>query len=500
MKYLYFAAAIIIILLISRPVFAEVESGKRAFNNFDSVNTALKTLPKEDPELGTRETLDYEHFGTVAIYRKTPHPSHVVLYVSGDGGLENAVLVMAKELREMDTLVVAINIKNYIPYLRTAHGNCTFPAADLEQLSKYVQKTLDYPEYVPPILIGYSSGATLVYAALAEAPPNTFPGAISFGFCPEIQIHKPFCRGESLQYILKRGTKGMYFLPDTTLESPWIALQGTVDQVCDPNSTEDYAKQIPKSKVILLPRVGHGFRVEKNWLPQFKEAYAEIAKVKTAAVASTVPPKSATANLYGLPIVQVPSAKPSSSSDLFAVILSGDGGWASLDRQIGNEFAKAGIPVVGFNTLQYFWKKRTPEESAQDLQRLLVYFLQEWKKQKVLIMGYSLGADVLPFMVNRLPADLQSKIQLLAFLGPARKAEFEFHLTDWVGNFGDDGQPVVPEIKKLKPKSVCIYGDNEKDSACPGAQTKLTKIIAWRGGHHFDGDYQMLAKSILQEL
>jgi type IV secretory pathway VirJ component len=202
----------------------------------------------------------------------------------------------------------------------------------------------------------------------------------------------------------------------------------------------------------------------------------------------------------GLPIVQVPSAKPSSSSDMFAVILSGDGGWASLDRQIGNELAKSGVPVVGFNTLQYFWKKRTPEESSQDLQRVLVHFLQDWKKQKVIIIGYSLGADVLPFMINRLPSDLQSKIQLLALLGPSQKADFEFHLSDWVGSFGDDGEPTVPEIKKLKQKSLCFYGDNEKDSACPHVQTKLAKIIPLRGGHHFNGDYQMLAKSILQEL
>lgn len=522
MKSLRFLVTIIVVLLISSLVFAEVGSEKRASNTSKARaahptpatpglktpetsdapaprNTGLKTSPTEIPDLGTRETLDYEHFGTVAIYRKTPHPPNVVLYVSGDGGWEKSPLVMAKELQEMNTLVVGINIKNYIPYLRAAHGRCTFPAADLEQLSKYVQMTLDYPEYIPPILIGYSSGATLVYAALSEAPPNTFVGAISFGFCPDIQIRKPFCRGESLQYILKPGTKGMYFLPDKTLESPWTALQGTVDQVCDPNSTEDYAKQIPKAKVILLPRVGHGFAVEKNYLSQFKEAYLEMTKVKTAAVGSANAPKTGSANVSGLPIVQIPSDKASSSNDLFAVILSGDGGWASLDRQIGNELVKSGVPVVGFNTLQYFWKKRTPEESSQDLQRLLVHFLQDWKKQKVLIIGYSLGADVLPFMINRLPEDLQSKIQLLALLGPAKKAEFEFHLTDWVG-FGSSGEPTVPEIKKLKPKSLCIYGDNEKDSACPDVQTKLTKVIPWRGGHHFDGDYQMLAKSILQEL
>jgi len=524
MKSLTFAATIIVVLFVLRPVFAEVGSGRRASNTHSSearashpatatpglaetpdkqsapVNTGLKTSPTEIPYLGTRETLDYEHFGTVAIYRKTPHPPNVVLFVSGDGGWEKSPLVMAKELQEMNTLVVGISIKNYIPYLHTAHGRCTFPAADLEQLSKYVQITLDYPEYIPPILIGYSSGATLVYAALSEAPPNTFVGAISLGFCPDIQIRKPFCRGESLKYILKPGTKGMYFLPDKTLESPWTALQGTVDQVCDPNATEDYAKQIPKAKVILLPRVGHGFAVEKNYLPQFKEAYLDMTKVKTAAVGSANAPKTGSANVNGLPIVQIPSAKESSSSDLFAVILSGDGGWASLDREIGNELVKSGLPVVGFNTLQYFWKKRTPEESSQDLQRVLVHFLQDWKKQKVLIIGYSLGADVLPFMINRLPEDLQSKIQLIALLGPAKKAEFEFHLTDWVGSFGSAGEPTVPEIKKLKQKSICIYGDNEKDSACPGAQTKLTKIIAWRGGHHFDGDYQTLTKSILQEL
>ncbi len=505
MKLIWFVITVIVIIL--RPGPADAGSGGRAFTATEArgsrpapANPGLKTAVTEIPVLETRETLDFQHFGTVAIYRKTPHPSHVVLFVSGDGGWEKGVVVISKELRDMDTLVVGIDIKNYFPYLRTAHGKCTFPAADLEELSKYVQKNLDYPEYLPPILIGYSSGATLIYAALAQAPPNTFAGAISLGFCPDLQLRKPFCKGESLQYILKQHTEGMYLLPDTTLESQWIALQGTVDQVCNPNSTEDYVKQIPKSKVILLPRVGHGFAVEKNWMPQFKEAFFEIAKVKTAAVASASSSTSTSTNVDGLPIVQVPSVKPSSSSDIFAVILSGDGGWASLDRQIGNELAKNGIPVVGFNTLQYFWKKRTPAESAQDLQRVLVHFFQDWKKQKAIIVGYSLGADVLPFMINRLPSDLQSKIQLLALLGPSQKADFEFHLSDWVGSFGDDGKPTVPEIGKLKQKLLCFYGDNEKDSACPHVQTKFAKIIPLKGGHHFNGDYQLLAKSILQEL
>jgi type IV secretory pathway VirJ component len=116
MKLLKFTFTIIVILLISRPVFAEVVSGKRA--------STSEVTP---------ETLKYEHFGTVAIYRNAPHPAHVVLFVSGDGGWDKAMPVMAKELMDRNTLVVGIDIKNYMPYLRAAHGRCTFPAGDLEE-------------------------------------------------------------------------------------------------------------------------------------------------------------------------------------------------------------------------------------------------------------------------------------------------------------------------------------------------------------------------------
>jgi len=52
--------------------------------------------------------------------------------------------------------------------------------------------------YQRPLLVGYSSGATLVYAALAAAPPEAFAGAISLGFCPDLEIHKPLCHGRAL--------------------------------------------------------------------------------------------------------------------------------------------------------------------------------------------------------------------------------------------------------------------------------------------------------------
>jgi type IV secretory pathway VirJ component len=76
-----------------------------------------------------------------------------------------------------DTLVVGIDIV-YLKQLRQSRRPCLYLAADFEALSKYIQKRLDYRQYVQPV----PSGATLVYALLCQAPANTFKGGLSMGF------------------------------------------------------------------------------------------------------------------------------------------------------------------------------------------------------------------------------------------------------------------------------------------------------------------------------
>ncbi|SPZ91950.1 Type IV secretory pathway, VirJ component [Sphingobacterium multivorum] len=47
-------------------------------------------------------------------------------------------------------------------------------------------------------MVGYSYGATLVYGLIAQAPAGTFRGGIALGFCPDITIAKPLCKGSGL--------------------------------------------------------------------------------------------------------------------------------------------------------------------------------------------------------------------------------------------------------------------------------------------------------------
>jgi hypothetical protein len=220
--------------------------------------------------------LEYGRFGKVSLYQGSPQPAHVVLFVSGDGGWNLGVVDMARELATLNALVVGVDIIHFLRELEKTGDSCLNPAADFEMLSTFVQKKLKFPRSIVPLLVGYSSGATLVYAVLAQAPHGTFCGAISLGFCPDLLLTKPLCKGHGLKWEIGPKGKGYIFLPATNLQDPWIALQGTIDQVCDPASTEDYVKKVKGGEIVILPKVGHGFSVPKNWMPQFKKAFLRI--------------------------------------------------------------------------------------------------------------------------------------------------------------------------------------------------------------------------------
>ncbi len=440
------------------------------------------------------DTLRFGRFGKIWIYHQAPNPTQIVLFVSGDGGWNLGVIDMAKELATLDAMVVGIDITHYFKELNKSTEKCLYPASDFELLSKFVQQEFRYANYVTPILVGYSSGATLVYATLVQAPSNTFKGAISLGFCPDLPLTKQMCHGSGLQWIVLPKNKGYQFLPAESLEVPWIALQGTIDQVCNQDSTQHFVKKITNAEIIILPKVGHGFSVQTRWMPQFKQAFRKIANI------SNEPPKPKISELNDLPILDMPSSK--NFENILALHITGDGGYGVTDKGISQALSEKGIPVVVLNSLHYFWTKRTPDETARDVQRILEYYLADWKKEKILLIGYSLGADVLPFVINRMRDDLRSKIILVTFLGLGTSVEFEFHLTDWMGKKSSGRSfRTRPEVEKLSGmKMLCVFGDNDKDCLCRTLDSSLMKSIELKGGHRIAGNFDPVVQAIFNEI
>jgi len=445
------------------------------------------------PARADEATLEFGRFGTVHVYAASERPRHVVLFASGDGGWNLGVVDMARALASQDALVAGVDVPAYLKRLARDDEACGYPAGDFEALGQWLQKRYEYPAYGAPVLVGYSSGATLVYAALAQAPPPTFRGAISLGFCPDLPLKKPFCRGEGLKSVPRADGKGFDFLPAPDLTAPWIAFQGEIDQVCDPAEVARFAGATGNARVVMLPHVGHGFSVQRNWLPQFRQAFATLVSEPAATPAS-----SPVAGLADLPLVEVPAAHP---GDTFAVMVSGDGGWASIDRSVAGALAADGIPTVGLDSLRYFWTRRTPDEAGRDLERILDHYLAAWGMKRVLLVGYSRGADVLPFMASRLRADLEKRTALVALLGVRRTIDFEVRLRDFVPATESAGAfPVRPEIAKLAGRKVlCVYGSDEPDPLCPELDRSRVTVVAAPGGHHFGGDYKALADRIARE-
>jgi len=189
-------------------------------------------------------------------------------------------------------------------------------------------------------------------------------------------------------------------------------------------------------------------------------------------------------------------------SHTLAVMLSGDGGWAAIDKELSDSLAAHGIAVVGLDSRSYFSTQRDPAGASTDLAWIARHFLSQYGADSLILVGYSHGADVLPFMTSRLPPDLLRRVRVMALLGAAPNANFKFHLIDLISNKKrKDDLMTVPEIERLAAAGVrilCVYGTDESESACPSvANVRGVTVTAMPGGHHFDKEYGVIGSHVL---
>jgi type IV secretory pathway VirJ component len=211
---------------------------------------------------------------------------------------------------------------------------------------------------------------------------------------------------------------------------------------------------------------------------------------------------------------------PRGHDDVLAVFYSGDGGWRDLDQQLGKRLQAHGVPVLGISCLDYYWRMRTPQESARDLDALISKYTGTLHKQKVWLIGFSFGADVLPTIVNQLSPANRARITQLVLLSPSTDVDFEIEMEDYImvrenwlkTHLQEIKQwlnpvphyPALPPIQALqgRPPMVCYYGrDDSDDTVCNDPKLPAwVKVIVMPGDHHFDYDYDGLALRMIGDL
>ena len=224
-----------------------------------------------------------------------------------------------------------------------------------------------------------------------------------------------------------------------------------------------------------------------------------ILVVACIAAFALPPAVRAQAPAHDLPLIEVP-AKSRPAGDLIAVLRTADGGWATLDRGLADDLSASGIPVVGWSSLSYYRTPRSPDQAAGDLARVLRWYLPAWGGRRVMLIGYSFGADVLPMLVNRLPADLRQRVAGITLIGFSPTAVFEFHVSEWLGIVRGRQYATLPEVRRLRDVPIlCVYGEGDRDEACGELGMPNATVVAIRSGHKMGSVTEPVSQVVLRQ-
>ncbi len=128
----------------------------------------------------------------------------------------------------------------------------------------------------------------------------------------------------------------------------------------------------------------------------------------------------------------------------------------------------------------------------------LAWYAREWKKDKFVLMGYSLGAEIVPFIVNRLPQQMRMQLQATVLLSPDITTDFEIHISNMLGmgNNQNTYNTIAELIKMQNIPTLIIFGEGEKTKVpglLAGTNMKIRKIP---GNHHYKSNLPLIMRTI----
>ncbi len=422
--------------------------------------------------IASPERVDVRHFGRCWLYEpKVSVAEGFIALLSSSAGWDEEVEREATYLQRQGYVVLGLDVRAYEENRKSSNDTCLNPSRSIEEAARELQKRPGAAIFHRPIVIGLGDSGMLAAAVMLQNMPGTYSAAIAPQFCPEANLSKPLCLGSRL-----RQDGNTYQLTDQEVlkedEGLFLGSQAT-------------CRQGYQSWPIAAPLEAQDFihtSLEIN-----------LGKSQTAALAE----------LNDVPLAYLPA----SGNDWLVILISGDGGWRDIDRQIGENLQKAGYAVVGLDSLRYFWHEKSPEETAATLDRLVGRIGATWHKQRVALVGYSFGADVLPFALIHMK--MVDRVKFMTLLGFGRYALFEITAGGFWG-IGDRRYDNARAVTSI-PRSVatlCIYGQDDRASSgddgsepiCASLPGSHITSIGVPGGHHFNGDYQSLADTIIDNL
>ncbi len=400
-----------------------------------------------------------------------PPRGYVVLFSDADGWTSDDQARL-EAIAAIGAIAVGVDTDAYLARVASSDPRCAQLIGDTEGFSRQVQREHAGAEYFYPIVAGVGKGGAVAGAIVAQAPDRTLGGAVSIDPLGVLKVAHGWC--------------------------PRVA------SVADAQAPRTFGVPILKQfwTVALSPSTSYATRAHFDTLATL----VPLLKVQTLdappgpkTLASMIAPhlvQDNFADVAGLPLVELPASSP---SRLMAVFFSGDGGWRDIDRTIGENLQSLGVSVVGWDSVRYFWSRKSPEQTASDLSAVILAYSAKWHADKVALIGFSFGADVIPPVYDRLRQSLKDRVPMLSLLSPEPAADWEIRIAGWLGAPPSAAAtPLGPSIEKIPGNRIqCFYGSKDSGSYCPDLSQHGAEVIEKEGIHHFDGNYVLIAHQIL---
>jgi type IV secretory pathway VirJ component len=426
--------------------------------------------------------LKLDPYGEARVFRHAGQQRDAAIVFSGAEGWTAPLSSRAWGIAWPDRVVIGIDLPRYLRNIKpSSHDGaaCLDFTATMPSLLRAVADAVHGTVDPAPLVLGYGDGGAVALAAAAQSQPKTVEGVIAEDFCPRLAAPLPPCPGPGGGSATALADGGFALGPATQLHVPFVAIADGAR--CPAVDLEAFVEAMPDARTV-------------DPVPARAVDLMVSVATQTGANVAAIPAVS-DADLADLPLIEVPSAP--GRDDRLAIILTGDGGWADIDRSIGETLAARGVAVVGFSTLKYFWKPQTPEQAAEDLERVIRHYSEAWNRRRILLVGYSFGAGVLPFLLPRLPEDMRRTIALTVLLAPPARADFEISVGGWIGEDSSEGPEVASAIGGLERPVLCVRSEGEDDSPCPAGGHGRIATVTLKGDHHFDGAYGTITDRIL---
>jgi type IV secretory pathway VirJ component len=187
--------------------------------------------------------------------------------------------------------------------------------------------------------------------------------------------------------------------------------------------------------------------------------------------------------------------------EVAAVLFSGDMGFhIGMAGAVAAKLAETGIPVLGVNSLAYFRTERSPAEAARLIQAAMSEALRLSHRPRLLLIGQSYGADILPTGYAGVPAALRARVALVALVVPDETIVLQASPADLlpVPARSHDALPAAARLGETP--TLCVFGEEQSDSLCARLRLPNLTRVALPGGHYLHRDSGAVARTLLAGL